>query len=231
MKLFSLILQDLYSHCIGNKIYSFNDTEKDYYERIKAFVEKQVKESENSNSPYIDIMLDFSDYSIVQPLFDEDNDEMEDSKRKRIKINRIYDYLKYSILAKIKTAIGSDNEFFDDSLKDLHEGDPVWDTFPDNMFFEGVGSIVNSVDGYLRVHIFLDEVDDVELQVAINNFLVENQFAFMCYTAKELSTYMSTKGESITVSGTVEFVRSDKEEIAHKKRIKERFVVIEEELK
>lgn len=233
MELFSLMLQDLYSHCIGNKIYCFDGTETKYYEKAKKYVYKRVEESEKYNGLYIDIVLDFSDYSKVKPLFDENDGEIDNYEKRKARINKIYDYLKYSILAKLKNVINidDDSDFFDSSLRDLYNGEPIWNTFPDNLFFEGVGSVVNAVNRYLRIHIFLDEVDDVDLKVAINSFLVENQFAFMCYTAKELATYMSIKGESISSSGSVTVAQSRVGENNAKKRIKERFVVIEEELK
>ncbi len=203
MDLVRMIQLELQDHRIDNTIYLFDETETDCYEETKNMVK--------GNYDFFDIVPDLSDYGKLK----EQIDKLDPSLR----CSAVKDYLLY----KIFIAANIDKEFYEEQIKKQFDGDFITECV--DILLDYANGIKEKAkkekNGYARVHFFLDDIDDIYLQEAINDLIYARcSIAVMCYTTKDLITCSTTSGGTDIIENS-----HDYRKIESRKRIKREFKV------
>lgn len=185
MDIIRLIENDLDNHYYDNIIYFLDETEKDKYEKIKELL--------NHDYGYLDIVLDFNDYELLKPLFEQISD-----KDNSTKISILSDYLNYSILSRANITTLDNIEvskvgeiLFGKDLDRYYNMDEI--LFNMEVFDTIKNKVKTDNKKNARIHYLLDNVDDFTLQKCINDLYVYRVgIAMMGYTTKELSSTLTT---------------------------------------
>lgn len=197
MDLLDRILMDLESLKIDNVVYLFDETETEYYEQTKKIV--------NKNYGFFDIVPDLSDYGKLKEQINKLNSSLK------------YDIVKNYLFYKIFIKADIDKTFYEEQLNKLLNGNFITDYV--DISLDYVGKIKekakNEKNGYARIHFFLDNIDSISLQKAINNLIYARCFiSVVCYTTKGLKTCSTTYGGFDIIQEAHDYrkVKSDKKE-------------------
>lgn len=198
---------DLKTKYYDNELYCFSSEEKDSYNSIIRDL--------NGNYGFLDIVLDFSDYYQLEPLFDTI------SKMPNfdvIKNTISMQYLLYSILNKANI-VKLDNS-------NIGINDIQYNLFSNNLKNIFSGSLLNYIDvyqtirrkakeetekGYARIICLLDNVHDIHLQQCINDLVVyRGDVSIIGFTTKELASSLTTNKKAVDDNKDYKLFMSEK---------------------
>ena len=197
MDLLDRILMDLQELRIDNVVYLFDETETEYYEK--------AKEIANKNYGFFDIVPDLSDYGKLK--------EQISKLSSSLKYDIIKNYLFYKIFIKANI----DKIYYEEQLDKLLNGNFITDYV--DVSFDYVNKIKEKAkdekNGYARIHFFLDDIDSINLQKAINDLIYARCFiSIVCYTTVGLKTSSTTYGGTDIIENSHDYrkVKSAKKE-------------------
>ena len=153
---------DLATHTGWPKIYQFDQSETNQYVELKEFIQKD----EN----FINIILDGTDFSNIFKKFE--------GREEKYKTHFLKDVLYAKILE--KAGISVDYNDIMDNFNCIY-----WD-----LLKQELKKISKNEDNkVVRIHIFLDDVNDAKLQSYINDFFTARFNTVIGYRSKELLSY------------------------------------------
>lgn len=158
----------------------------------------EIKNLLQNDYGYIDLIMDFSDLDKLNPLIE----SIPQSLNNTLTLTWIYaQYISYKILKQIH--LPEVFESYDVSLeemeKSLFSGDLETFRWTNTVLVDFVDRHIRIFDKRVRVHMFLDEINNKDFQKYINLLLGSRMFmTFMGYTNKEqLLTYYTLKNQII----------------------------------
>ena len=198
-----------------NMIAYFSKSEKNIINTIKECVTEE-------NLGYLDVPLDFSDYDRLQPMISNLPDDKYRMYEKHFIARQylLYQIMKSAKLDKEYSLVDFEKNLFSDDVYKLHDAHTPFD-------FEDISEELNhkaqdtSTIGAARIHFFLDEVNDIPLQLCINDIYATRwNIGMMGYTTKDRLLLATTTGNGIQDINDFMSYTSDKRE-EEKKKLRE----------
>ena len=210
------IKHDLCNHHYDNMIYTLDESETSVYEQVIELLKKDYG--------FLDIVLDFTDYDRIKPLF---------LKYPNAIPFIIEDYVYYSILSKANINIEDYDINSREQLEKMYNGEEFEILWIEKVLEKLKEKAKETENGEARVHFLFDNIDDVRLQQEVNALFYtrSGNVAFMGYHTKPLLSKCTTTGDRVDPVHDYIKVISDKARKTYSKKFERKIQKFERRIK